>query len=202
MDVAAVAGLAFVASITPGPNNLMLWASGLNHGIKGTLRHLAGVNLGFSFLLFVVAVGLGSVFERWPLFETTLKLAGGTYLLYLSYRIFTTNSVESATGDGETSSEVRPPLTFVQASAFQWVNPKAWVFTTTAVSTGLSSDAPLLAAALALTALVAVINLPCISAWMVSGSLASHYIRDARRVRIANRTLGLMLAGTVGLIVT
>ena len=194
MDVVAVMSLAFVASITPGPNNLMLWASGLNHGVSGTLRHLAGVNIGFSFLLFVIAVGLGTVFERFPTVELTLKLAGGAYLLYLAYGIFT--SVPT------TDAERRPPMTFVQAALFQWVNPKAWVMGITATSTGLDEGAPLLLAALMLALVFGAVNLPCISAWMLSGAFASRFLDDEKRLRMANRFLGILLAATVVLIVT
>lgn len=195
MDVAAVTSLAFVASITPGPNNLMLWASGLNHGVRGTLRHLAGVNIGFSLLLFLVAIGLGNVFDRYPGTDIALKLAGGAYLLYLAYRIFTAGSIDEV--------EDRPePMTFVQAALFQWVNPKAWVMTVTATSTGLTGGTPLVLAALALTGIFAAINLPCISAWMLSGSYASRFVQESNRLRVMNRVLGILLVATVVLIVT
>ena len=196
MDVAAVVSLAFVASITPGPNNVMLWASGLNHGVRGTLRHLAGVNLGFTFLLFVVAIGLGAAFERYPALELGLKIAGGAYLLYLAHGLFTTVSTGSDAG------VVRPPMTFVQAALFQWVNPKAWVMGVTATSTGLADDKPIIAAALALAGLFGLVNLPCITAWMASGAFASRFLEDEGRLRRANQVLGVLLGLTVVLVVT
>ncbi len=203
MDLAAVTGLAFVASITPGPNNLMLWASGLNHGIRGTLGHLLGVSVGFNLLLFTVAAGLGGVFERFPTVELLLKVVGGAYLLYLAYRLFTAEPVRSdgrhpGPGDG---SRARP-LSFLQAVAFQVVNPKAWVMAITASSIGLAPGTPVVVAALALTGVFAVVNFPCITVWMVSGSFASRLFDQPRRLRFANRTLGLMLAATVVLIVS
>ena len=195
MDLAAVTSLAFVASITPGPNNLMLWASGLNHGVRRTLGHLAGVALGFALLLFLVSVGLGSIFERFAGLELGLRLVGGAYLLYLAYRIFTASSLAEVDGPAG-------PMTLVQAMLFQWVNPKAWVMTVTASSIGLPSDTPLVLAALALTGIFAVVNLPCISAWMLSGSYAARFFHEPSRLRAMNRVLGLMLAATVVLIVT
>lgn len=195
MDIVAVASLAFVASITPGPNNLMLWASGLNHGIRGTIAHLLGVSVGFNLLLFTVAAGLGGVFERYPLVELVLKVVGGGYLLYLAYRIFTASAVGTI--------DARPkPMSFLEAVAFQVVNPKAWVMAITAASVGLAPGVPIAIAALGLTGLFAVVNFPCIAAWMVSGSVASRIIDKPARLRIANRTLGLLLVGTVVLIVS
>ena len=93
MDIPALVALAFVASITPGPNNLMLIASGMNHGIRRTIPHVAGVSLGFAFLIFVIAMGLGTVFERYSAIEQILKVLGGLYLLYLAWRIFNTKAV-------------------------------------------------------------------------------------------------------------
>ena len=101
MNLGAVAVFAFVSSITPGPNNVMLWASGLNFGLRRTTAHLAGVNIGFMSLLFVTAVGLGAVFERLGWLQTTVRVLGSGYLLYLAYRI--------ATAGRRANSTVRTP---------------------------------------------------------------------------------------------
>ena len=143
MELAALVPLAFVASITPGPNNLMLLASGMNHGARRSMPHLAGVSIGFTFLLFLVALGLGTIFERFAAVELALKITGSAYLLLLAWRIFTTDTVNAADGDAK-------PLTFLEAAAFQWVNPKAWVMGTTATSTLLDTTAPVVVAAAAL----------------------------------------------------
>jgi threonine/homoserine/homoserine lactone efflux protein len=193
MDFPALVILAFVASITPGPNNLMLLASGMNHGVRRSVPHVAGVSLGFGFLMFVVALGLGAVFERYQAVEWTLKGLGAAYLAYLAWKIFRTTGVESADG-------ADAPLTFLQAAAFQWVNPKAWVMGTTATSTLLDPDASLVGGAFTLTAAFWVVNLPCILTWMFSGAYAARWVDDARRVRRINQTLGVLLAGTVVLL--
>ena len=118
-----------------------------------------------------------------------------TYLLYLAYRIFTAGTL----GDIESPAE---PMTFAQAALFHWVNPKAWVMSITASSTGLSGDAPLVISALGLTGLFAVVNLPCISAWMLSDSYSSRFFDEPHRLRAINRVLGILLVATVVLIVT
>lgn len=190
VDIPALISLAFVASITPGPNNLMLLASGMNHGIRGTIRHLLGVSLGFAFLIFLVAMGLGTLFERYELLELILSLLGAAYLTYLAWKIFTTTAVKAAEGQAA-------PLTFLQAAAFQWVNPKAWVMATTASSTLLDTEASVVGGSAALTFGFWLVNLPCIAVWMFSGVYAQRWVDDARRVVVINRTLGVMLAGTV-----
>lgn len=193
MDIPALITLAFVASITPGPNNLMLLGSGMNHGIRRTLPHLAGVNLGFGLLIFLVALGLGAVFERNDTIELVLGLLGGAYLAYLAWKIFNTRALANA-------DTTAAPMTFLQAALFQWVNPKAWVMATTATSTLLVTEGSIAAGATALTIGFCLVNLPCISTWMASGALASRWIDDERRIRIFNRTLGTMLAATVVLL--
>lgn len=193
MDVPALISLAFVASITPGPNNVMLLASGMNHGVRGTLRHMAGVSLGFALLIFLVAVGLGTLFERYGALETLLSILGAAYLLFLAWKIFTTTAVRASEGSAA-------PLTFLQAAAFQWVNPKAWVMTTTATSTLLDTTASVVGGAAALTAGFWLVNLPCIAVWMFSGAYAQRWIDDERRIIVINRTLGVILAGTVVLL--
>ncbi|MEM9201094.1 MAG: LysE family translocator [Actinomycetota bacterium] len=195
MDLTALIPLAFVASITPGPNNLMLLASGMNHGARRSMPHLAGVSLGFAFLLFVIALGLGSLFERFRAVELLLTIAGAGYLLVLAWRIFTTDSVAAAEGTAR-------PLTFLQAAAFQWVNPKAWVMGTTATSTLLDTDAPVVIAAAALAGAFWVVNLPCISTWLFSGVTAARWVDDPVRLRRLNRFLGVLLALTVVLLVS
>ena len=122
---------AFVTSITPGPNNLMLMASGANFGVRRTMPHMIGVVLGFVFmavfLAVIVGVGLAQVFVAVPSLHTMLKAASVVYLLYLAWKIAT------APPPGEASRSGRP-MTFLAAAAFQWVNPKAWAMALTAVT--------------------------------------------------------------------
>jgi threonine/homoserine/homoserine lactone efflux protein len=195
VDIAALVTLAFVASITPGPNNLMLFASGMNHGVRKTLRHVLGVSLGFGFLLWLIALGLGAIFDRYSSVEVFLKAAGATYLAYLAWQIFNASGVKTEEGG------VAPPLTFLQAAAFQWVNPKAWVMGTTATSTLLVTDGSVVGGATALAGTFWLVNLPCILAWMFSGVYASRWVDNVARVRSINRLLGLLLGATVVLLV-
>lgn len=193
VDLPAVLGLAVVASITPGPNNLMLWGSGMNHGVRSTLPHLAGVSAGFSVLVFGVAVGLGSVFERYHAVEVALEVLGACYLAHLAHRIFTAPSVDAP-------ATAAPPMSFTGAALFQWVNPKAWVMAVTA-STLLGPGGPLVGSAMLLTATFWLVNLPCITAWMLAGAASTRWVTDPERTRTANRVLGALLGGTAVLLV-
>ena len=117
---------AFVASITPGPNNIMLTASGKNFGYLKTIPHMTGVVFGFLTLLIVMGLGLISVFTSYPIAQTILQILGSLYLLYLSYRIYFTYS-----SDNEDRSK---PITFIESSLFQYVNPKGVMMAITTIS--------------------------------------------------------------------
>ena len=129
---------AFVTSITPGPNNLMLLASGVNFGFVRTIPHMLGIGGGFLVLLLAVGFGLGAVLTAFPSLHLALKIAGGAYLLYLAWRIAMSRSMAK---DGETKGR---PMTFLEAAAFQWVNPKAWVMAVGAMAIYANPQAPFL----------------------------------------------------------
>lgn len=111
---------AFVSSVTPGPNNLMLLASGVNFGFRRTIPHMLGIGVGFFVLLLAIGFGLGALIETVPSFYAALKFAGGAYMLYLARKIAMSRSIGEAK-----HRDKAEPMTFLQAAAFQWVNPKA-----------------------------------------------------------------------------
>lgn len=194
MNLGALALFAFVSSITPGPNNLMLWASGMNFGLARTARHIAGVNVGFSSLLFVTALGLGSLLQNLPWWSRGLQIVGSVYLLYLAYRIATAGRADSRGG--------AKPFTFFEAVAFQYVNPKAWVIGITAATAFIPVDQPLFATSLVFTLVFAAVNLPCIITWAVAGNAIGQLMVEDRRRRIVNGVLATLLVGTIFLINT
>jgi len=118
--VLSVLLFALVSTVTPGPNNIMIMTSGVNFGVWRTLPHYLGICFGFPAMVVAISLGLGKVFEAFPQLHLVIKVLGITYLLYLAWRIATT----ATEIDGEKTSK---PLSFLQAAAFQWVNPKAWV---------------------------------------------------------------------------
>lgn len=184
----ALAGFAFVASITPGPNNLMVMASGANFGFRRTIPHLAGILIGFVVMLLLVGIGLARIFEAFPAVRLALVVVSSAYLGWLAWKIAT--AAPAAEGDG-----VGQPFTFIQAALFQWVNPKAWMMALTA-ATLYGADGS--TAALALVALVfGAINVPCVAAWAVAGQQAGRWLSDAGRLRMFNRTMAILLLASL-----
>lgn len=189
---AALVLFAFATSITPGPNNLMLMASGVNFGFRRTIPHMLGIGVGFLSLLLGVGFGLGAVLAAYPVLHTSLKVAGGVYLLYLAWRIAMARSIASA---DEANGEARP-MTFLEAAAFQWVNPKAWVMAVTAMAIYTDPRAPFLSVVLVAVAF-ALVNVPCVSTWAGFGVALRGFLADPVRLKWFNIAMGLLLVASL-----
>ncbi|MFA6154886.1 LysE family translocator [Mesorhizobium sp.] len=181
---------AFVTSVTPGPNNLMLLASGVNFGIARTVPHMLGISIGFLVLLLAVGFGLGAVLTAFPALHNALKVAGAAYLLYLAWKIAMSRSLS---GKGE--AEARP-MRFIEAAAFQWVNPKAWVMAITAMAVYTNPDRPFVSVAL-ISIAFAVVNLPSVSIWAGFGTALRGFLSDPVRLKWFNIVMGVLLAATL-----
>ena len=187
LDVfAALIVFAFVTSITPGPNNLMLMASGVNFGFWRTVPHMFGIGAGFLSLLLAVGFGLGAVLTAYPALHLALKIAGGAYLLYLAWRIAMSRSMADGTGTGAR------PMTFLEAAAFQWVNPKAWVMAVTAMAIYTNPKSPTLSIILVAVAF-AVVNVPSVSSWAGFGMALRGFLADPIRLKWFNIAMGIAL---------
>jgi threonine/homoserine/homoserine lactone efflux protein len=178
---------AFVASITPGPNNLMIMASGANYGAARSVLHLLGISLGHALMVLLVGLGLAQVFEAVPWARGALAVASVSYLLWLAWRIANAPPPARAETEGR-------PLTFLQAAAFQWVNPKAWTMSLTAVTLYASGGA--LGAALVACAF-AVVNLPSVSCWLLLGVRMRRWLTSPGRLRAFNWTMAALLVGSL-----
>jgi len=185
----AFALFALVSSITPGPNNLMLLASGVNFGFRATLPHMMGINLGFMVLVLAVGVGLAGLFAVFPWLYAVLKWGGAAYLLYLAWNIANAGSLENKTQDGTHKAS---PMSFMSAAAFQWINPKAWIMALGAFSTYIPASSGFWVVALA-AAVFALINLPSISLWVLFGAKVRHLLKVERNLRIFNYGMALLL---------
>lgn len=186
---------AFSMSATPGPNNIMLTASGANFGFRRTVPHMLGISVGFFSLIAVVAMGLGAVFVQYPVLQSALKVVGSVYLCYLGWRIAT---ARPATGD-DADADGRP-FTFLQAAAFQYANPKAWVMAISAVTAfTLTGDGYVVSAA-AVAVTCSLVNLPSISLWAGFGVALGRLLRSPRAWRVFNLTMGGLTIACVGLI--
>lgn len=179
---------AFATSVTPGPNNLMLMASGANFGVRATLPHMLGVGLGFVFLCLCTGLGLVQVFDRWPLARHALTVAAAVYLVWLAWKFGTAAPVAEGAARGK-------PMTFLAAAAFQWVNPKAWAMAITAV-TVYAGDRSAGAVAL-VAAIFGLVNIPSVALWVVAGREVRRLLTSPRRLRAFNWTMAALILATL-----
>jgi threonine/homoserine/homoserine lactone efflux protein len=186
--IPALATFAFVSSITPGPNNLMLMASGANFGVRRTIPHALGVALGFVAMAMLVGVGLIGLFEAFPVTYTVLKVLSVGYLLYLAWKIANASAPKGAAGSGT-------PMTFLQAAAFQWVNPKAWAMALTAIT--VYAPAQSLVAIMAVALIFGAINLPSVSVWVWLGVQMRRVLTNPIRLKVFNYTMALLLVASL-----
>jgi threonine/homoserine/homoserine lactone efflux protein len=184
---------AVVSSITPGPNNMMILASGVNFGFARSLRHLFGIVLGFGLMILLVGMGLHTVLERAPLLQTVMRWGGAAYLLWLAWKLAHAGPPSGDTQDAESAAQ---PMGFFAAAAFQWINPKAWVMGVTAISTFLPAQAPP-TQILTLTLLFISLNLPCVATWGAFGSAMRRILQNPQRLRLFNVTMALALVGSL-----
>ncbi|MBU4527953.1 MAG: LysE family translocator [Hoeflea sp.] len=180
---------AFVTSVTPGPNTMMLFASGVNFGFRRTLPHMAGIGAGFFSLLLGVGFGLGALLTTVPLLYTALKIAGGLYLIYIAWKI----GMSRAMPNGKVGEK---PLTFLQAAAFQWVNPKAWVMAVTAMAIYANPNRYTLSVYLIALAFV-LTNFPAVFTWAGFGSVLRSWLSDPVRLKWFNITMAVLLVASL-----
>ncbi len=185
----ALMGFAFVSSITPGPNNLMLMASGANFGLRRSMPHMLGVGIGFTAMIVAVGLGLHGIFEALPWTHMVLEAFAVVYLLWLAWKIGT------ARPSAPEAPEAARPITFLQAAAFQWVNPKAWMMVISALTFYAADQS--LGAVLVVAAVFGAINLPCISVWTVLGQEMRRVLTSPARLRAFNVTMALLLVATL-----
>lgn len=177
---------AFTMSVTPGPNNMMLLASGVNFGFRNSLPHMFGVASGFLGLILGVGLGLGAFLTSFPWLYIVLKVMGGAYLLYIAWKIAGSRSLsDSATIDAK-------PMGFWSAVAFQWVNPKAWVMAVGGIATYTDPSHYLLTVFI-VSAIFAAVNLPCITLWMGFGTAMRGWLSNPIKLKYFNITMGILL---------
>lgn len=170
-SLTALALFAFVSSITPGPNNIMLASSGMRFGFMRSIPHLLGVTAGFAVMLALCALGIGSLVLAIPALHLALKVAGSAYLLLLAWQLRSIAFAQDAPG-------LQRPMHFMGAAVFQFANPKAWVMAITGGAAFLPAVQPT-ALAVGLFCLVfCAINLPCICMWAGTGAVLRQHLRQ------------------------
>jgi threonine/homoserine/homoserine lactone efflux protein len=181
---------ALVTSITPGPNNFMLLASGVNFGFRNSIPHMLGISSGFFVMVLAVGFGLAEIFANFPWVYGLLKWVGAIYMLYLAWCIATSGPLEDARSQGRSPK----PLSFSGAALFQWVNPKAWIMAVSAFSTYVPASSGFVAVA-STAFLFALVNLPSVGVWALFGSRLRHVLQVRRNLLLFNYGMaGLLVA--------
>ncbi len=184
----ALLGFAFVTSVTPGPNNMMLLASGVNFGFRRTIPHMLGISVGHSFMVFVVGLGLAGIVHSWPPALMTLKVISVLYMCWLAWKIANSGAPDGAAGTGS-------PMTFWQAAAFQWVNPKAWAMALTATANYASSGT--IGGVATVAVVFAAVNLPSVSVWAWAGEAVRGWLQNPKALRAFNWTMAALLIASL-----
>ncbi|WP_377705149.1 LysE family translocator [Pseudoduganella sp. UC29_71] len=171
LPLAPLMTFAFVSSITPGPDNIMLASSGIWFGFRRSIPHMLGITVGFGVLLAICAAGVGTLVMAVPAMQTVLKVAGSAYLLYLAWQMRAMNFDREA-------EQTHHPLGFMGAAVFQFANPKAWIMAITGSSAFLPQVAPVSLAIAVFCLVFCAVNLPCISVWAGAGALLRRFLAD------------------------
>ncbi|WP_198372164.1 LysE family translocator [Roseomonas rosulenta] len=189
MDHLALLGFAIAMSVTPGPNVLMVAAGAANAGVRATVPHMMGIAVGFGAMLLIVGLGLAAPFAAAPWLHTALKCGGAAWLLLLAWKI----ARAGAPGEGPP----RPPLGFIGAALFQWVNPKAWMIALAAIPTFTTPDGDILREALLVAGAFALVGFPCTLVWALLGAGASRLLRTDRALRGFNIAMAVLLVASL-----
>ena len=185
----ALVGFSFVSSVTPGPNNVLLWASGASFGFQATVPHILGTAVGIGSMALVMAAGVGTLFTAIPEIGLVMKVGASVYLLYLAYRIAGARVLEQG--------KLARPLGFLGAAAFQAVNPKAWIFALGAVTAFRPPEYPVLAGALLVALTMTIVVIPTAALWAGAGGVLGRLMTRDRTRRAVSLALALLLAATV-----
>ena len=178
-----------VSTVTPGPNNMMLLSSGATFGFRRTVPHMLGISMGCVIMVLLLGFGLSGVIARAPWLYTVLHIVSTAYLLYLSWRIAT------SAGVGAGAARVRP-LSFLDAAAFQWVNPKAWAMTLGA-TTGFARPEHLTADVSIVALVLAAFGLPCIALWAGGGTVVRQLLTRPSALRAFNIGMAALLVASL-----
>jgi len=187
-----LAVLPFVVStsVTPGPNNLMVMTSAVNFGVRRTLPHILGIMVGFPLMVVAVGLGLAPVFETWPVLHQALKIGGAAYMLWLAWQITRPGEI----GEGRRGPR---PIGFLQAAAFQWINPKAWIMALGAIATYTTIGGRLLAETLMIALTFMAVSIPSNAFWVGLGVGVRRFLANPRALRIFNGIMAALLAGSL-----
>ena len=190
MDLLAFLLFSIATSGTPGPNNIMVSAAAANHGLRATIPHILGIAVGLAVMLLVFGSGLAGPLAADPRLHRILRWVGVAWMLWLAAKI--------AFAEGPlTGGRGRPPLSFLGAVLFQWINPKAWLIALATVATYTTAEGSLYRQVALLALLSFLVSIPCVAAWAALGAGASRFLMTPRRLRLFNVAMALLLVASL-----
>lgn len=185
-------GFSFVSAVTPGPNNILLWASGAAFGFRRTVPHVLGTAVGLGGMAIAAAAGVAALVAAVPALGVLMRVAGSAYLLYLAWQIARSGQLHAG--------EAARPMTLLQAAAFQVVNPKAWIFALGAVTTFRPAELSPVVGAIAVAVVMMVVILPSAGLWAAFGGAFAGLLERERTRRLVNVVLAALVVGTIVLV--
>ena len=196
----SLVGFAFVASITPGPNNILLMSSGALFGLRRTVPHLAGIQLGFATLMTAAVFGLGQLVEQWPWLINVVRIIGASWLVWLSLRFFQAALRPGQPGRQADTAPISRPFRFIEALLFQWVNPKGIIATVSSAGAYIAiADAPWQRAIILSGVFMTIGTLSC-TTWAIAGGSLNRHLTTGKSASRMNLAMGVLIVATAGLI--
>jgi threonine/homoserine/homoserine lactone efflux protein len=192
LQLLGLVGFSFASAATPGPNNVLLWASGATFGIRRTLPHVLGTAVGIGAMALGSAAGIAALVAAVPALGVAMRVAGSAYLLFLAWQIARSGSL--------TAGDSTRPMTLPEAAAFQLVNPKAWIFALGAVTTFRPTELPPVPGTLAVALVMVLVILPSAALWVVFGDGLGRLLSSDRSRRIVNLVLAALVVATIALV--
>ena len=181
---------AFAAAITPGPNNIMIMASGLNFGTARSLPHLLGICIGFPVMIVLIGIGFGVIFQTYPILHEIIKIVGIFYLIYLAWRI-------ANAGSNAQTAKPSKPFTFLQSAFFQWVNPKAWIMASSAIAAYTTMGQDIFFEVLLIAFIFFLVAFPSAGSWLIFGASMQHFLQKPVYQNAFNTSMALLLIASV-----
>ncbi len=188
--IIAIVLFAISSSVTPGPNNITVMASGANFGIRKSLPVYLGICVGFAIMLLLVGIGFGQIFDKFPELHLYIKFIGTLYLLYLAFLIATATDIS-------TSNAQAKPLSFMNGALFQWLNAKAWVVATGAIAAFTTVGTDFYTQNIIIASIFLIISFPCVGIWLFFGSTLKNILKSQQHRRVFNYSMAALLVMSV-----
>jgi threonine/homoserine/homoserine lactone efflux protein len=191
-QLVALLSFAFVSSFTPGPNNLLLWASGATFGVRRTVPHVLGTALGIGAMALAAGAGVAAVVASRPELALAMRIGGSCYLLWLAWQIARSGALGEA--------RIARPMGVRAAMAFQVLNPKAWIFVLGAVTTFRPAELDVVPGTVVTALIITAMVVPTATAWAGAGGAMNRWLSGARTRRIATVVLASLVVATIALV--